>query len=194
MGKPRNTRKYPTYPRYPKVKKVPGNTWSYFLTLLPNPNPTRYPVFCPIPDPTRPDIEKPYPLGTANQCIVKLICKIPQKNHNILYMWIIVSVKKVLQDIFQVCIFVSVKGCISVSDKLVSRGRWSVGGATFEVTITPAYAETRYWYVWYISLIFYDAILIGHWLVNGSTFEVKITHSAPEDRRGKNKCVQCTPT
>ena len=29
------------------------------------PNPTRYPVFCPIPDPTRPDIEKPYPLGTG---------------------------------------------------------------------------------------------------------------------------------
>ena len=38
----------------------------YFSTLLPDPNPTRYPVFFPIPDPTRPDIEKPYPLGTAH--------------------------------------------------------------------------------------------------------------------------------
>ena len=36
----------------------------YILILLPDPNPTRYPVFCPIPDLTRPDIEKPYPLGT----------------------------------------------------------------------------------------------------------------------------------
>ena len=63
MGKPRNTRQYPTYPeipgntrntrKYPKVKKIPGNTRSYFTTLLPDPNPTRYPVFCPIPDPTR---------------------------------------------------------------------------------------------------------------------------------------------
>ena len=56
---PRNTRKYP------RVKKIPENTRSYISTLLPDPNPTRYPVFFPIPDPTRPDIEKPYPLGTA---------------------------------------------------------------------------------------------------------------------------------
>ena len=34
-----------------KVKKIPGNTRSYFSTLLPDPNSTRYPVFCPIPDP-----------------------------------------------------------------------------------------------------------------------------------------------
>ena len=78
MGKPRNTQKYPTYPeipdiprntrhtrKYPKEKKIPGNTRSYFSTLLPDPNPTRYPVFCSIPDPTRPDTEKPYPLGTG---------------------------------------------------------------------------------------------------------------------------------
>ena len=73
MGKARNTRKYPTYPEipeipgntqiYPKANKIPGNTRSYISTLLPDPNPTRYPVFCPIPDPTRPDIEKPYLLG-----------------------------------------------------------------------------------------------------------------------------------
>ena len=66
MGKPRYSRKYPTYPeipeippntwnirKYPKVKKIPGNTRSYISTLLPDPNPTRYPAFCPIPDPTR---------------------------------------------------------------------------------------------------------------------------------------------
>ena len=61
MGKPRNTQKYPTYPKipeipgntrkYPKEKKIPGNIRSYFWTLLPDPNLTRYPVFCPIPDP-----------------------------------------------------------------------------------------------------------------------------------------------
>ena len=48
MGKPRNTQKYPTYPEIPEI---PGNTRSYFSTLLPDPNPTRYPVFCSIPDP-----------------------------------------------------------------------------------------------------------------------------------------------
>ena len=57
------TRKYPTYPeipentrhtrKYPRVKKIPGNTPLYISTLLPDPNPTRYPVFCPLPDPTR---------------------------------------------------------------------------------------------------------------------------------------------
>ena len=57
-GNTRNTR------NYPRVKKIPENTRLYFSTLLPDPNPTRYPVFFPIPDPTRPDIEKPYPLGT----------------------------------------------------------------------------------------------------------------------------------
>ena len=69
MGKPKNTQKYPTYPKIPrntrKNKKKLGNTRSYFSTLLPAPNPTRYPVFCPIPDPTRPDSENPYPLGTG---------------------------------------------------------------------------------------------------------------------------------
>ena len=71
----RETQKYlkisnmPGYTRksrkYSKVKKIPGNTRLYILILLPNPNPTRYPVFCSIPDPTQPDIEKPYPLGTV---------------------------------------------------------------------------------------------------------------------------------
>ena len=46
-GNTRNTR------NYPRVKKIPENTRLYFSTLLPDPNPTRYPVFFPIPDPTR---------------------------------------------------------------------------------------------------------------------------------------------
>ena len=37
---------------YPRLKKIPENTRSYISTLLPDPNPTRYPVFFPIPDPT----------------------------------------------------------------------------------------------------------------------------------------------
>ena len=60
MGKPRYTQKYPRYPEIPEIpgntrkkKKIPGNTRSYFSTLLPDPNPTRYPVFLSIPDPTR---------------------------------------------------------------------------------------------------------------------------------------------
>ena len=61
----RHTRKYPKYPEIPEIKKDTGNTRSYFSTFLPDPNPTRYPVLCPLPDPTRPNIEKPYPLGTA---------------------------------------------------------------------------------------------------------------------------------
>ena len=71
MGKPRNTRKYLTYPEIPEIpentrknKKIPGNTRSYFSTLLPDPNPTRYPVFCPIPDPkisTVLYVPSPYP-------------------------------------------------------------------------------------------------------------------------------------
>ena len=74
MGKPRNTQKYPTYPEIPEI---PGNTrkkkrypeipdrifrHSYPTRTRPA---TRYFVQYP----TRPDIEKPYPLGTAHrQC------------------------------------------------------------------------------------------------------------------------------
>ena len=69
MGKPRNTRKYPTYPEIPEI---PGNTrkkkrypeipdrifrHSYPTRTRPA---TRYFVQYP----TRSDIEKPYPLGT----------------------------------------------------------------------------------------------------------------------------------
>ena len=62
MGKPRNTRKYPTYPKIPKSKK---DTRKYPIVFFDTP--TR-----PDPDPlpgilsnTRPDIEKPYLLGTG---------------------------------------------------------------------------------------------------------------------------------
>ena len=75
MGKPKNTQKYMKIPdkpvntwnaqKYLRVKKTPGNTWSYISTLLADLNPACYPVFCPITDLTRPDIKKPYPLGTA---------------------------------------------------------------------------------------------------------------------------------
>ena len=68
MGKPetpKNTRHTRKYPKYPKVKKITGITWLYISTLLPDPNPTYYLVFCSIPNPTWPDIEKPYPLGTV---------------------------------------------------------------------------------------------------------------------------------
>ena len=74
-GNTRNTR------NYPRVKKIPENTRSYFSTLLPDPNPTRYPVFFPIPDPTRPDIEKPYPLGTAVSVPCNLQCSVSR------YLW-----------------------------------------------------------------------------------------------------------
>ena len=57
---PRNTR---NTRKYPKEKKIPGNTRSYFSTLLPDPNPNPLPG---ILSNSRPDIEKPYPLGTAH--------------------------------------------------------------------------------------------------------------------------------
>ncbi len=40
-------------PKYPKINKIPGNTRLNISTPLPDPNPTCYPVFCPIPNPTR---------------------------------------------------------------------------------------------------------------------------------------------
>ena len=80
MGKPRNTRKYPTYPEIPEI---PGNTrkkkrypeipdrifWhSYPTRTRPA---TRYFVQYP----TRPDTEKPYPLGTDHLVPVGLISR-----------------------------------------------------------------------------------------------------------------------
>ena len=57
-------RYFAKYPKYLKIPETKRDTRKYpIASLLPDPNPTRYPVFCPIPDPTRPDIEKPYPLG-----------------------------------------------------------------------------------------------------------------------------------
>ena len=67
MGKPRNTRKYPTYPRYPEIPESKKGTRKYPIVFFDTP--TR-----PEPDPlpgilsnTRPDpiLKKPYLLGTA---------------------------------------------------------------------------------------------------------------------------------
>ena len=68
MGKPRNTRHTQKYLKYLEMPEIEIDTRKYpivYFDTPTDPNPTRYPVFCPIPDPTRPDIEKPYPLGTA---------------------------------------------------------------------------------------------------------------------------------
>jgi len=82
MGKPRNTQKYPTYPEIPEI---PGNTrkkkrypeipdrifrHSYPTRTRPA---TRYFVQYP----TRPDIEKPYPLGTERERKPTLIYEQP---------------------------------------------------------------------------------------------------------------------
>ena len=80
MGKPgntRHTRKYPKYPEKPESKK---DTRKYPIVNFDTP--TR-----PEPDPlpsilstTRPDIEKPYPLGTEPMILV---------NHILISAWII---------------------------------------------------------------------------------------------------------
>ena len=65
MGKPRNTQKYPTYPEIPEIPERKKDTRKYpivFSTLLPGPDPLPG-----ILSNTRPDIEKPYPLGTARE-------------------------------------------------------------------------------------------------------------------------------
>ena len=70
MGKPRNTRKYPTYPEIPEI---PGNTRKKKrYPEIPDrifghsyPTRTRPATQYFVQNLTRPDIEKPYPLGTA---------------------------------------------------------------------------------------------------------------------------------
>ena len=70
MGKPRNTRKYPTYPEIPEI---PGNTRKKKrYPEIPDrifghsyPTQTRPATQYFVQYPTRPDIEKPYPLDTA---------------------------------------------------------------------------------------------------------------------------------
>ena len=69
MGKPRNTQKYPTYPKYPKYLEIPESkrdTQKYPIVFFDTPT---WPEPDPIPgilSNTRPDIEKPYPLGTVS--------------------------------------------------------------------------------------------------------------------------------
>ena len=70
MGKPRNTRKYPTYPEIPEIPRntrkkkrypeIPDRIFRHSYPTRTRPA-TRYFVQYP----TRPDIEKPYLLGTA---------------------------------------------------------------------------------------------------------------------------------
>ena len=68
MGKPRNTQKYPTYPEIPentrkkkRYPEIPDRIFQHSYPTRTRPA-TRYFVQYP----TRPDIEKPYPLGTAS--------------------------------------------------------------------------------------------------------------------------------
>ena len=71
MGKPRNTRKYPTYPEIPEIPgntrkkkrypKIPDSIFRHSYPTRTRPA-TRYFVQYP----TRPDNEKPYPLGTVH--------------------------------------------------------------------------------------------------------------------------------
>ena len=68
MGKPRNTRHTQKYPKLPEIPESKKDTRKYPIVYFDNPTrpePDPLPVFCPIPDPTQPDIEKPYLLGTA---------------------------------------------------------------------------------------------------------------------------------
>ena len=70
MGKPRNTRKYPTYPEIPERKK---DTRKYPIVFFDTP--TR-----PEPDPlpsilsnTRPDTEKPYRWALSQTPLIKSV-------------------------------------------------------------------------------------------------------------------------
>ena len=63
MGKPRNTRKYPTYPKYPEIPESKKDTRKYPIVFFTTP--TRPDPLPGILSNTRPDIEKPYPLGTG---------------------------------------------------------------------------------------------------------------------------------
>ena len=67
MGKPRNTRKYPRYPEipemYPEIPESKKGTRKYPIIF--SDTPTRPATRYFVQYPTRPDIEKPYPLGTG---------------------------------------------------------------------------------------------------------------------------------
>ena len=92
---PKNTRKYPEIPESNKdTRKYPI---VYFNTPT-RPDPTRYPVFFPIPDPTRPNTEKPYSLGTGYSA------------HQFCLVWIYLNSELFLNFIFtlqrmSVCVF-----------------------------------------------------------------------------------------
>ena len=67
MGKPRNTRQYPTYAEMPESKK---DTWKYLILYFDTPTRPEPELLSGILSNTRPDIEKPYPLVTVNTVII----------------------------------------------------------------------------------------------------------------------------
>ena len=66
MGKPRNTRTYPTYPKIPESQK---DTWKYLIVYFDTPTRPEPELLSGILSNTRPDIEKPYPLGTDSYLV-----------------------------------------------------------------------------------------------------------------------------
>ena len=68
MGKPRNTQKYPTYPEIPENTRKKEKYPIIFFDTLTRPEPDPLPG---ILFNTRPDTEKPYPLGTAQKASCK---------------------------------------------------------------------------------------------------------------------------
>ena len=68
MGKPRITRKSPTYPEIPERKKDTRKYQIVFFDTLTRPDPAPLPS---VLSNTRPDIEKPYPLGTGCEMCVE---------------------------------------------------------------------------------------------------------------------------
>ena len=65
MGKPRYTRKYPTYPEIPEIPENKRDTRKYPIVYFDTPTQPEPDLLPGILFNTRPDIEKPYPLGTA---------------------------------------------------------------------------------------------------------------------------------
>ena len=67
MGKPGNTRHTRKYPKYPEIPENKRDTRKYPIVYFDTPNRPQPNQLTGILSTTRPDIEKPYPLGT--ECI-----------------------------------------------------------------------------------------------------------------------------
>ena len=59
---------YPWYLKYPIENEVPRNTQSNISILLANPNPPATRLFCSLPDPNPPNIEKTLPVKPCSRC------------------------------------------------------------------------------------------------------------------------------